>query len=105
MNNILHLSGENFDTAINGAKPVLVDFWAQWCGPCKMLAPVLEEVSSEVSELVFAKLDIDESEDIAVRYGVMSIPTLVIFKNGNVVAKTVGYKNKTQILSFIQDNI
>lgn len=101
---ILYLDSATFDEAISGSGLILVDFWAKWCGPCKMLAPVLEEVANEAVDITIAKVDIDECEDIAMRFGVMSIPTLMIFKNSEIIAKTVGFKNKTQILAFIEEN-
>ena len=84
------LTNENFNEIINGDKPVMVDFWATWCGPCKMLAPVIEELAEELEgEVVVAKLDVDQAQDIAMKYGVMSIPTMVLFKNGGRNRKCV----------------
>lgn len=103
-NEIKHLSTADFDVQIGKATPTLVDFWATWCGPCKMLAPVLQEVASVETDVEFAKIDVDEEEDIARKYGVMSIPTLVIFKNGKEIARSVGYKNPSQLKAFIDDN-
>lgn len=101
---ILHLDASSFEDAINASKPIMVDFWAKWCGPCKMLVPILEEVANEVTDVQIGKVDVDECGDIAQRYGVMSIPTLIIFKNGEVVAQSVGYKNQIQIKTFIDEN-
>ena len=99
----LILNKENFDEVINGTKPVLVDFWATWCGPCKMLAPTIEELATELEgEVVVAKLDVDQVQDIAMKYGVMSIPTMVLFKNGEEVRRTVGFQPKARILDFIK---
>lgn len=99
----LTLTKENFDEIINGDKPVLVDFWATWCGPCKMLAPTIEQLAEELKdEIVVAKLDVDKAQDIAMKYQVMSIPTLVLFKDGKEAKRTVGFKPKAQILDFLK---
>ena len=99
----LALTKENFDEIINGDKPVLVDFWATWCGPCKMLAPTIEELAEELKdEIVVAKLDVDKVQDIAMKYQVMSIPTLVLFKDGKEVKRTVGFRPKAQLLEFFK---
>ncbi len=99
----LALTKENFDEIINGDKPVLVDFWATWCGPCKMLAPTIEELAEELKdEVVVAKLDVDKAQEIAVKYQVMSIPTLILFKDGKEVKRTVGFQPKAKLLDFIK---
>ena len=86
---------ETFDDIIKGDKPVLVDFFATWCGPCRMMAPVIEELAEEYDGKVkIGKLDVDENSDIAARYGVMSIPTIILFKNGEVFSKSVGLQDK-----------
>ncbi|PWK09050.1 thioredoxin [Tumebacillus permanentifrigoris] len=103
---IVTVTDANFEESIQGDKPVLVDFWAAWCGPCKMLAPVLDDLSGEVSEkLTIGKLNVDENPATAQKFGVMSIPTLLVFKNGEVVKTLVGYQNKQQLLDKLADVI
>jgi len=105
--NILHTSDEGFDTdVLQSDKPVLVDYWAEWCGPCKMIAPILEEVASEYGEKIkVCKMNIDENQETPPRYGIRGIPTLILFKNGEVEATKVGALSKTQLQSFLNDNI
>ena len=105
--NILHTSDEGFDTdVLQSDKPVLVDYWAEWCGPCKMIAPILEEVASEYGEKIkICKMNIDENQETPPRYGIRGIPTLILFKNGEVEATKVGALSKTQLQSFLDDNI
>lgn len=83
---------------------VLVDFFATWCGPCKMLSPVLEEVENERSEVTIAKVDIDDNIEIAKSFGVMSVPTLILFKNGEVIDKKIGYMPKEKLTSWLEEN-
>jgi thioredoxin 1 len=94
------LSDSTFDEAIGGStEPVLVDFWAEWCGPCKMVAPILDEIASEqAGKLTIAKLDIDANPDVAMRFGVMSIPTMILFVDGEPKKTIVGAKGKGQLL-------
>ena len=105
--NILHTSDEGFDTdVLQSDKPVLVDYWAEWCGPCKMIAPILEEVASEYGEKIkVCKMNIDENQETPPRYGIRGIPTLILFKNGEVEATKVGALSKTQLQLFLDDNI
>ena len=91
---------------LNSSKPVLVDFWAEWCGPCRALTPILEEVAATNGEKVtFAKMNIDENPQTPSKYGVMSIPTLIIFKNGQVEAVKMGLLSKSQLSAFVDSNI
>ena len=98
---IVKLNADNYDEVINQNSVVLVDFYADWCGPCKMLAPVIEEVASEHSEITVGKVNVDEAPQIAMRYGISSIPTLIAFKNGEVSAMKVGYCQKDAIIGMI----
>ena len=100
----IKLNSENFDSVVlKSDKPVLVDFWAIWCGPCKMIAPVIEELAEELDgKIVVAKLDVDQSPDIAVRYGVMSIPTMLVFEGGEVVKHTVGFQTKERLKAWLE---
>jgi len=104
---IVEVNDDNFvQNVLEADKPVLIDFWAQWCAPCKMLAPTFADVASEKSsELSFAKMDIDNNEKTPAKYGIMSIPTLLLFKGGEVVAQHSGMLSKTELVDFINDNL
>lgn len=105
--NIVALSEATFDKVISeSTKPVLVDFWAEWCGPCKMVAPILEEIASEYADkIIIAKLDVEQNPNIAPKFGIRGIPTLLIFKNGQVVATQVGALSKAQLKAFIDPQL
>lgn len=97
---VIHLENENFNDVISNGK-VVVDFFATWCGPCKMLGPVFEKVSDEVNDVKFVKLDVDKFNDIARQYGVMSVPTLILFENGKEVKKEIGFMSEDKLKDFI----
>ncbi len=88
---------------LNEKGKVLVDFYADWCGPCKMLSPVVEEVAGEKEDVSFYKINVDNAEDISREYGVMSIPTLILFENGNLINKSVGLLSKDELIKFIDN--
>ncbi|WP_198243216.1 thioredoxin TrxA [methane-oxidizing endosymbiont of Gigantopelta aegis] len=104
---VLHVSDADFnDKVLNASEPVLVDYWAEWCGPCKMIAPVLDEIAEEYKgKLIVAKLNIDENPETPQHYGVRGIPTLMLYKNGDVEATKVGALSKSQLKDFIDNNL
>ena len=104
---IVNVTDETFEQEVLGADiPVLVDFWAEWCGPCRMIAPVLEEIATEFSaRLKIAKVDIDQNKSIPQKYGVRGIPTLMLFKNGELESTKVGALSKSQLTAFVESNL
>ena len=104
---IHHVTDDTFDAEVlQSQSPVLVDYWAEWCGPCKAIAPTLEEVAKEYSgKLKIAKVNVDENQAIPRKYGIRGIPTLMLFKNGNIEATKVGALSKSQLTAFLDSNI
>lgn len=104
---ILHVSDASFEQdVIKSGTPVLLDYWAEWCGPCKMIAPILDEIAKDYAgKLVVAKLNIDENQETPAKFGVRGIPTLMLFKGGNIAATKVGALSKSQLAAFIDGNL
>ncbi len=104
---ILHVSTQDFqEKVLSAGQPVLVDFWADWCQPCKALAPLLEEVAGEYAgRLTIAKLDVDNNHEITTKYGVRGFPTLLLFKDGDIIASHVGLLSKSALNAFIDSNV
>lgn len=104
---IKHISDASFDAdVLQSAQPVLVDYWAEWCGPCKMIAPILDEVAKDYSgRLAVAKMNVDQNRDVPAKFGIRGIPTLMIFKNGQLAATKVGALSKAQLTAFIDGNL
>ena len=100
---VLEFTSSDFEKEVlQSEKPVLVDFYADWCGPCKMLAPIVDEIAEENQDIKVCRINIDENQDLAVEYGIMSIPTLVVIKNGKEVSRTVGVVGKKEILELVR---
>jgi len=105
--NIVHTNDSNFEAdVLNSDKPALVDFWAEWCGPCKMIAPILDEAANEYADkMSVVKLNVDESPNVAQKFGIRSIPTLMLFKDGAVQAQKLGAMSKSQLVEFLETNL
>ncbi len=102
--NIVKITQSNFESEVlNSNQSVLLDFWASWCGPCRMLAPVLEEVAEERPDVKIGKVNVDEEESLASQFGISSIPALIVIKDGKIVAESVGYKPKAQVLALLSE--
>ena len=101
---IVHLSTSTFDELVQGSeKPVVVDFWAEWCGPCRAIAPILDEIATEHDDITIAKVNADDNPELAMRFNVMSIPTLLVFSGGEVSKRLVGAKGKSQLLQELDE--
>ena len=99
---VVKITNANFEELVlNNPKSVLLDFWATWCGPCRMVAPIVEEIAAEREDILVGKVNVDEEMELAVRFGIISIPTLIVMKNGEVANKAVGYMPKAEILELL----
>ncbi len=105
--NITHVSKDTFeDDVVKSDRPVLVDYWAEWCGPCKMIAPILDEIATEYGDRIkVCKVNVDDNQETAAKYGIRGIPTLMLFKNGDVEATKVGAVSKSQLAAFLDSHL
>lgn len=100
-----HINAENFEAEVLGSeRPVLVDFWASWCGPCRMVIPIVEELAREHPEYKVGKVNVDEEPELASRFGIMSIPTLLVFRDGELVAQAVGARSKEELIDLLEES-
>ncbi len=101
---VLKITNQNFESAvINSEKPVLLDFWASWCGPCRMVSPLVDEIAQENPQFLVGKVNVDEEPELAQKFGIMSIPTLVVIKGGKIVRQVTGARPKAQLLELLED--
>ncbi len=101
---VLKVTNQNFESAvINSEKPVLLDFWASWCGPCRMVSPLVDEIAQENPQFLVGKVNVDEEPELAQKFGIMSIPTLVVMKGGKIVRQVTGARPKAQLLELLED--
>lgn len=99
---VVHITKANYDElVVNSTKPVLLDFWATWCGPCRMVAPIVEEIAAEREDILVGKINVDEEIELATEFGIVSIPTLIVMKDGKVANKAIGYMPKAEILALL----
>ena len=99
---LIHITKENYDSIVNqNEKRVLIDFWAPWCGPCQMLGPIIEEIAAERDDVIVAKINVDDEMELAKKFRIVSIPTVIVMKNGEKVASSLGYKPKADILKLL----
>ena len=99
---VVHITKENFESLVNqNEKAVLIDFWAPWCGPCQMMGPIIEEIAAERDDIIVGKVDVDEEMELARQFRIMSIPTIVVMKNGEKASTSIGYKSKADLLKLL----
>ena len=99
---VVHITKENFESLVNqNEKAVLIDFWAPWCGPCQMMGPIIEEIAAERDDIIVGKVDVDEEMELARQFRIVSIPTIIVLKNGEKVVTSIGYKPKEDILKLL----